>query len=481
MKKRYLFIALLLLVQFFKADAQGAWQGESNTPFVYDFGSGTGNAGTTYNASGSAKSSIATSAVPGFLAYPTSGYAKVYTGASSSGGFTVNNSPASVTLTATSSTSAPNKLSLYNITGLSSVTSTFFKMSFDNTTATTGAITYAFGNSANATDGSNIFNNSAILQGGLNAGVFNYLRWDMTATTITFSYRGTDGSAITINSSTFSKNGGDYDVEVYANNNGNPQSYVRGGTTYNLPSGTFNIWVNNARITGPASLINFPSTGELAIGADLNSFLLQGLRSTTGTLATARFGNFAINFVPTTTLPVSFVDFTASKKSNSAVLNWQTSSEKDNDYFEVLRKTDQSSGFETIAKIAGKTNSSTLCNYFYTDFNPAVGYNYYQIKQVDKDGKSSLFDKVASLNFDFNNEIKVSKTGNVIHITANSNTEGNGNVIVTDISGKKVLQQKIRYNKQLNQYSYNLSNYPTGLYVTRISMGEKTKSFKFIK
>ncbi|RZK70881.1 MAG: hypothetical protein EOO92_20800, partial [Pedobacter sp.] len=375
MKKIPLFVALLMLGQFFKADAQGVWQGESNTSFNYDFSAGTGT-GNTYNATGTAKSSVSISTTPGLLAYPTSGYARVYTGASSSGGFTINSSPvSSVTLTASNST-APNKLSLYNVQGLSAVTSTFFKMSFDNTTATTGAITYAFGNSSNATEGGNIFNNGAILQGGSFSGIFNYLRWDLDATNnITFYYRAANGDPVSINASTFKKDGGNYDIEVYANNYVNSQDYVRGGTTYSLPSGTFNIWVNGSRISRLAQ-VDFPRTGELAIGADLNSLLLQGVRSTSGALATTRFGNFEIKFIPTTTLPVNFVDFSATKNSNSAFLKWQTSSEKDNDYFQVLRKTETSNGFEPIAKVTGKLNSTELNQYSYTDFNPAVGNNY---------------------------------------------------------------------------------------------------------
>lgn len=481
MKRKCLFIASLLLGQLVKADAQGVWQGEGNTPFNYDFGSGTGNNGSTYNATGTSKSSVSTSAVPGFLAYPASGYARVYTGASSSGGFTINSLPASVTLTASNSTSAPNKLSLYNIQGLSAVTSTFFKMSFDNTTASTGAITYAFGNSASATEGNNIFNNTAILQGGTVPGIFNYLRWDLTSTTITFSYRGTDGAPITINSATFSKNGGDYDLEIYANNHSSAHQYVRGSNTYTLPSGTFNIWVNGARIMGASSLVNFPRTGEMAIGTEFNSIMLQGVRSTAGILATTRFGNFDIRFIPTSTLPVSFVDFVAIKRSNSAFLKWQTSSEKDNDYFEVWRKTQSSNGFEAIAKVPGKAVVDVQNNYTYTDFNPAAGNNYYQIKQVDQDGKTTTFDKVAWLNFELGSDIQFSKTGNAIHISALANSVGNGDICITDLSGKKVLNQKIHYQKQVNNYSYNLGNIPAGLYVARIVVGNQSKSFKFIK
>jgi len=213
----------------------------------------------------------------------------------------------------------------------------------------------------------------------------------------------------------------------------------------------------------------------------LNGFLLQGIRSTSGTLAPINISALSIKHSIGGTLPVTFVDFTATKNTASALLKWQTSSEKDNDYFEVLRKTETSNGFEPIAKVVSKSNANSKNNYVYTDFNPAAGNNYYQIRQVDKNGKTSTFDKTVTLNFELGSEINFSKAGDVLRIAANSNTEGDGSVMITDLSGKKVLTQKIRYNKQLNNYEYNLAKLPSGTYVTRVIMGEKIKSFKFIK
>lgn len=481
MKKLFSIIIVLMIFCAAGANAQGTWAGQSASDFTYDFGSATGS-GTTYDAAASAKSSVSSSTIPGFLPYPSSGFSRVYTGAAAStGGFTISSSPASITLTASNSTSAPNKFSVYNVADLSAVTSSFFTVSFGNTNATTGALTYAFGNSASGTEGNNIFNNGSILQGGANAGIFNYLRWDMTATTITFSYRGTDGAAITINSSTFSKTGGPYNVEVYANNHTASREYTRSSVNYTLPSGTFNIWVNGTRITGSASLVNFPRTGELALGAPLNSFLLQGLRSTTGTLAPINVGNFNIKYVPTNTLPVSLKGLKAVKNNTTSRLTWQTLSEKNNSHFEILRKKSSSDDFEYIGKVTGKGNSDDVINYSFTDFTPIAGVNYYKLIQVDKDGKTTLFDETVSVSFDLSDEIKFSQNAGKISLTVFANAEGKGDLLISDISGRKVLAQTLTYKKEFNSYSYDLNNAPSGVYVVNISVANHSKSFKFIK
>lgn len=475
MKKITLFTALLLLIQFFKADAQGVWTNENPSAFVYDFGV----VGGTYNATTTAKSSVSTSTVANFLPPPTSGFARVYTGNSNNGGFALTGS-SGLTLTASNGTAvtATNKMSVYNASNTEAIASYFFTISFNNTDASTGAITFAIGNSANSAENSNIFNDGNNLQGAAATGVFTYLRWDMSPTSIAFSYRkGSDYSAQTINSVTFTKTGGPYNVEVYANNHASATGeYIRNSTQYAVASGKFHIWVNNARIG-----TDFDATTEVARGLALNSLLLQGIRSTAGTLAPINISGLSIKHTVGGTLPVTFVDFSATKNTNSVLLKWQTSSEIDNDYFQVLRRTEISNIFEPIAKIVAKSNATSINNYAYTDFNPAVGDNYYQIKQVDKDGKTSTFEKTVALNFELGAEINFSKAGDVLHIAANSNTEGNGNVMITDLSGKKVLTQKIVYSKQLNHYEYNLAMLPAGAYVTRIVLGDKSRSFKFIK
>lgn len=67
-------------------------------------------------------------------------------------------------------------------------------------------------------------------------------------------------------------------------------------------------------------------------------------------------------------------------------LDWSTSSESNNGYFELWRSTD-GIDFALLAKVAGKGNSTKTQRYQATDLSPQKGVNYYSLVQFDKDGK----------------------------------------------------------------------------------------------
>src|SRR5690606_33601845 len=98
------------------------------------------------------------------------------------------------------------------------------------------------------------------------------------------------------------------------------------------------------------------------------------------------------------TLPVTLTKFEAIKSNSSVKLNWQTASEQSNSHFEMLKSSD-GKGWNLLTTVSGAGNSTTRINYQYVDNHPFSGINYYQLKQVDFDGKSDL-SKVASVNFD---------------------------------------------------------------------------------
>lgn len=71
-------------------------------------------------------------------------------------------------------------------------------------------------------------------------------------------------------------------------------------------------------------------------------------------------------------------------------LDWITAMEINNDFFEVYHRNDQSD-FKKIAQIKGFGNSTNIQHYQYQDFNYNLGWNYYQLKQVDEDGTHEYF------------------------------------------------------------------------------------------
>jgi hypothetical protein len=90
-------------------------------------------------------------------------------------------------------------------------------------------------------------------------------------------------------------------------------------------------------------------------------------------------------------LPVKDLRFFINSRNNTVYLNWQTSSEINNHFFEIEHSIDGVS-FNTIGKIPGHGTTSELKYYQYTDKRPSAGINYYRIKQVDYDGKYTFSD-----------------------------------------------------------------------------------------
>lgn len=93
---------------------------------------------------------------------------------------------------------------------------------------------------------------------------------------------------------------------------------------------------------------------------------------------------------PITNLPIESLNFQAVLVDQKTVrLDWSTTIELDNDYFEIQRSTDGIQ-FESINKIAGAGTSYDRQVYVDWDNTPPLGHVYYRLKQVDIDQTSSF-------------------------------------------------------------------------------------------
>ncbi len=284
MKKR-IHITAVLTMLFGIAQAQNkAWSDAGTfetkgTVWNYNLGKGTGNAGDKFSSGEAIKTSVSSTATPGFLSYPSSGFAAVTTGANGGGGFKVEgkDATAKLVLEASNSNSA-NKFAVYDISKASAVTSLFFNVSFKSENEpTNGAVVFGLGNAR----GNNIFKNTTALTGADATGVFAGLRWEFsTNKSVFFSYRtlnnGSYGYKL-INGNSFTKTG-EHQVELYVNNATAVQKYTKGGKAYDLAPATFNIWVDG-KLIATESGSAFPASCELSPEAPLNSFLFQGYHS----------------------------------------------------------------------------------------------------------------------------------------------------------------------------------------------------------
>jgi hypothetical protein len=87
-------------------------------------------------------------------------------------------------------------------------------------------------------------------------------------------------------------------------------------------------------------------------------------------------------------LPVTFESFDAKVKGCEVLLNWITSTERNNDVFKVERSADGKQ-FEEIAQVKSAGNGNAVKRYNFVDANPLNGKNLYRIVQVDMDRNST--------------------------------------------------------------------------------------------
>ncbi len=135
-------------------------------------------------------------------------------------------------------------------------------------------------------------------------------------------------------------------------------------------------------------------------GACSLSSALAGTVSTTAVVT--QFGPLTFGSLSNTVnpLPIVLKNFTANLVDLQSVsLNWVTSSELNNDFFELQRSTTGES-FEKIGTVKGAGTTVKETRYQFNDKSPVRGINYYRLKQVDFDGKHTYSDLV-SIEVDF--------------------------------------------------------------------------------
>ena len=164
-------------------------------------------------------------------------------------------------------------------------------------------------------------------------------------------------------------------------------------------------------------------------------------------------------------LPVVLIDFTAQKNDEAVLLNWKATQESGFRQYEIERSTDGTS-YTRIGTVAGRN----LADYRFTDNAlPAVSVLYYRLKMVDIDGKYT-YSKVVSVRSGvrFSHALVYPNPtkGNLTLELPRALTQS-GDLIVTDLSGRTLMQQKLPAGQ--STCSLNMSQLPAGRYIIRIS------------
>lgn len=179
-------------------------------------------------------------------------------------------------------------------------------------------------------------------------------------------------------------------------------------------------------------------------------------------------------------VPVSLLYFTAIPGANhSVMLNWSTVAEFNNDFFTIERSKD-GTHFDLMQNIPSKGNTNSKTNYTAVDRTPFNGYTFYRLKQTDKDGKAILsqIEKVYIGEKTFSATVSPNPARDLIQLRINGPFDKKFSYLITDLSGKRMMQGSINSTTTL----LNFSNLPKAIYVLQVlENGKQLQTFKIIK
>ncbi len=291
---------------------------------------------------------------------------------------------------------------------------------------------------------------------------------------------GTDGSGIKV-TSLINEFYADFGTSLLIQND---NKILLGGYSFNGVNDNFTI----LRFNTDGSLDNtFGANGIEVTKASTSHNRIGSLALANNRLYAAGFGQYPDNFGVVVAyllqssgpLPVSLINFSATLKNQSVLLQWQTASEQNLSSFMIERSADNIY-FVPIDNVAAKGNSNIKVSYSTLDQQPLSGINFYRLKMFDIDGKFT-YSKIVSVNLNnpiFTLKIFPNPASNILFIEANGTT-GKTFLQITDEQGRKLKEIKITVNE--NTIPVDIHNLPKGIYNLILRSNNKTGTKKFMK
>jgi hypothetical protein len=179
-------------------------------------------------------------------------------------------------------------------------------------------------------------------------------------------------------------------------------------------------------------------------------------------------------------LPVSILSFSARAAEKRVVLNWETATETNNDYFTVERSVDGES-FEEVNRVTGAGTSNTTIAYTTLDEDPYSGVSYYRLKQTDFDGKYDYTNKIAVL-LEEGGMIQLfpNPTTGEIQLLINNTIRAPLSVVISNTLGQIVFTTTENSLSKMYSKHIDLSTYAKGIYSIKVVHGNKEQVEKII-
>lgn len=242
-----------------------------------------------------------------------------------------------------------------------------------------------------------------------------------------------------------------------------------------IPANIQMAFYDNNRWTNVGGLASISDNTLTITGAEIPASATRGI---SGNYTT--FGSKS----KSTVLPIELTSFTANCNGRSALIEWTTATEKNNDFF-VLERSHDAVNFKEIARIAGAGNSIEPISYAYTDYGVRNGDNYYRLIQFDYDGTSTASEIIVANCLGTDGEPEVLAYPNPFGDDLTLRFENFGNIQATvevyDMLGRMVHTQKVNCSQNDYEVVLRLAGLSDGTYNVRISAKEFVLNRQVIK
>ena len=180
-------------------------------------------------------------------------------------------------------------------------------------------------------------------------------------------------------------------------------------------------------------------------------------------------------------LPIDLLKFVAKCNDGKIEISWETSSEKNNDYFTVEKSID-AINYDPLQIVNGAGNSNSLLHYNVTDENSIDGYVFYKLKQTDFDGKSSYSDKIAvNCSWSSFSILSLFNSGNELNIVF-TGIEGETFILnVYDDNGRLIAKKSDKIYSGLNEINIDLNRVSSSIYLVSLSNNKEHISQKVMR
>ncbi len=237
--------------------------------------------------------------------------------------------------------------------------------------------------------------------------------------------------------------------------------------------------------------VKFSTTAPAFAYSKLNFTWIDTISPEPTTSVYAYIGDSSVNILDDGTLtidssesilPVELLNLSADINGNNALLNWSTSSERNNSGFDIERS-DMNDNWSKVGFVEGKGNSSSQNFYFFADKNLTTGLYKYRLKQTDFNGNYEYFN--------LQNEIIIGNPDNfslsqnypnpfnpVTKIDYSLPEAGNATLNVYDINGRLVsslLNGPV--SPGYHSVNFNASDVSSGVYFYKLDFNNGARSF----